>query len=258
MSQDAWNPSQYEKFHKERLRPFFDLVELIEPRPGMRVIDLGCGTGEITEMLQARLPDSLILGIDNSEAMLERARPRASERLRFQQEDIARCEHFEEYDLVFSHAALQWVPDNEGLLAKILGQMRPGAQIAVQVPSNDQHASHRLAAELAGESPFRELLGGFVRKSAILSLERYSEILYKHGFTEQVAIEKIYGHLLASTGEVVEWVKGTLLTSYAARLGEEDFAEFTRVYRERLLKRLGDKRPYFYPFRRTLFWGKKS
>jgi trans-aconitate 2-methyltransferase len=132
--QDHWNPEQYNKFRRERMEPFFDLVALVQPRPGMCVIDLGCGTGELTAMLAERFADACVEGIDSSAAMLARARAWAGERLTFRQADMRDIEDFSVYDLVFSNAALQWVPDNEELLRRILTQLHAGAQIAVQVP----------------------------------------------------------------------------------------------------------------------------
>lgn len=257
MPADAWNPAQYEKFRAERMQPFHDLVGLIRSQPGMRAVDLGCGTGELTVMLARTLQASAV-GLDASAAMLERARARASEAVRFEAGDIARWQEAGDFDLVFSNAALQWVPDNEALLARILGAMRPGAQIAIQVPRNEEHPSHRIAAELAQAAPFRELLGGFVRRSEVLPLERYAELLFAHGFHEQVCLEKIYGHVLPAAGEVVEWVKGTLLTAYLSRLAPDAQEAFLAAYRDRLLAEIGDQAPYFYPFRRALFWGRKA
>src|SRR5579883_475882 len=148
---DAWNPTKYEEFRGERMQPFFDLVALLRPDAGMRVIDLGCGTGELTAMLAERLPGALVEGVDSSPAMLEQAAPRANERLSFRLQDIAAIEDFSPYDLVFSHAALQWVPDNEAIMRRILGGLRPGGQVAIQVPKNEGHPSHYLAERLAKE-----------------------------------------------------------------------------------------------------------
>src|SRR5262245_34407467 len=127
MSRDGWSPEQYNKFREERKQPFLDLVALIRPRPGMRVIDLGCGTGEITALLAQALPDSRVEGVDASASMLAEAREREGARLTFRQGLAEEVADFSGYDLVFSHAALQWVPDNEGLLARALRQLSPGA-----------------------------------------------------------------------------------------------------------------------------------
>src|SRR5262245_47830693 len=67
-----WNPCQYERFRNERSQPFFDLLDLVQPRPEMRVVDLGCGTGELTRELHRRLAARETVGIDNSPAMLAR------------------------------------------------------------------------------------------------------------------------------------------------------------------------------------------
>lgn len=255
---DRWSPSQYNRFRDERLQPFFDLVEMVQPLEGMRAVDLGCGTGEITAMLAERLAGSRVLGIDSSPAMLGEAAARASESVTFRQEDITAFDGWGEVDLVFSNAALQWVPANRALLPRILAGLPAGAQLAVQVPKNEGHPSHRIAEELARESPFRELLGGYVRRSEALSLEEYAQILYDHGAAEQVCIEKIYGHTLSHTLDVIEWVKGTMLSAYLSRLDGAGQELFLNAYRTRLLEELGERAPYFYPFRRLLFWGRKA
>lgn len=253
---DAWNPAQYEKFRNERMQPFFDLVALIRPEGVRRVVDLGCGAGELTAMLAERLPGAQVEGIDTSASMLEQAAQRAGGRVSFRQADAGALADFGGYDLVFSNAALQWIPDNEALLHRMFGTLQAGAQVAVQVPTNDGHPSHRLAAEIAAEEPFRTLLAGFIRRSHVLTLERYSELLWEHGLREQVCIEKIYPHELPNTLAVAEWVKGTLLTAYLGRLDAAGQEAFLARYRERLVAILGDHAPYFYPFRRLLFWGR--
>ena len=255
---DHWDPQQYNRFHNQRMQPFFDLVGLVQPRPRMRVVDLGCGTGELTEMLAARFEAATIDGIDTSSAMLEQAAARTGPGLSFERRDIDAIEDYSIYDLVFSHAALQWVPDNEALMRRLLRTLKPGAQVAVQVPTNDAHPSHRIAGELAAERPFRDLLGGYVRHSEVLPMERYAELLYEHGLREQVCFEKIYGHELDRSADVVEWVKGTSLNAYLSRLDRPDAERFLAIYRERLLSEIGDRSPYFYPFRRLLFWGHRS
>lgn len=257
MNHDAWNPDQYEKFRAERIQPFFDLIALIDPRGVGRAVDIGCGTGELTVMLAERLPGAIVHGVDSSPAMLQRALPRASARVSFQLGDAAEFGDWGAYDLVFSHAALQWVPDNEALMRRALGAMRAGAQIAVQVPKNAAHPSHAIAAEIAQKPRFRSAFPEGPPRSHALTMERYAELLFEHGFQEQVCFEKIYGHVLSRTEEVVEWVKGTLLTAYLSRLNDADRAAFLEDYRERLLATLGNREPYFYPFRRMLFWGRK-
>ena len=258
MPVDEWNPAQYEKFRAERLAPFFDLLSLIRPRPQMRIIDLGCGTGEITGMLVDKLPAARAEGIDSSASMLAKATARAHPRLSFRRADVSEIEDYSPFDLVFSNAAFHWVPDNERLMKTILTTLKPGAQIAVQLPKNEAHPSHQVARALVAEGAVRGWLGGLASDSFALSLSRYAELLFAHGFREQVCLEKIYGHVLAASGEVVEWTKGTLLVPYLSRLTEAQQTVFLQLYRERLLRVIGDEAPYFFAFRRLLFWGVKG
>jgi trans-aconitate 2-methyltransferase len=258
MSADAWSSTQYEKFRQERLQPFFDLLSLIKVKPSMQIIDLGCGTGEITNLLAQHLPHSSVVGLDSSENMLAKARATQALRVTFALQQIEAVKDFGQYDLVFSHAALQWVPENEALLNLILSQLKPGAQLAVQLPQNEAHLSHYLAAQIAKEEPFVSWLSGYVRETHALSLERYSELLYHGGCIEQACFAKIYGHTLPSSIDVVEWVKGTLLTAYTSKLQGQQQQDFLDEYTRRLLSALGEQRPYFYPFRRALFYGIKG
>ena len=109
----TWNPAQYHKFQKERFAPFEDLIQLIHVRSSLKVIDLGCGTGDLTRRLADLLPDSDVLGLDSSDEMLEKAQAQARPGLRFQKGQIEEAEG--QWDLVFSHAALQWVDDHRAL-----------------------------------------------------------------------------------------------------------------------------------------------
>ncbi len=257
MAHDAWDPVQYERFREERSRPFHDLVALLQGRSGLRVADLGCGTGELTRALHRRLRATSTLGVDNSDAMLERARPLQADGLRFEKGDLAAFAPEEPLDLIFSNAALQWVADHELLLARLTQLLAPGGQLAIQVPANFDSPSHTVAEEVAGEAPFRDALEGAVRAPGVLAAQSYAEALHALGYVEQHVRLQVYAHLLPTREDVVEWVKGTLLTHYRARLPGALFARFEERYREELQRRLPDERPFFFPFKRILMWGRR-
>jgi trans-aconitate 2-methyltransferase len=245
-----WDPDQYHKFQSQRFAPFDDLFAMIDVRPGLRVVDLGCGTGELTARLAEQLPQSDIVGIDSSPEMLARARSLASPGLRFERgaiEDVAG-----QWDLVFSHATLQWIEDHATLIPRLLSLVTPGGQLAVQVPSNHGHASHVLIRETAAEEPFRTALDGWSRVAPVLPIDAYAEILYASGATDVVVIEKIYPHVLEDAGAIADWVKGTPLVPYLERLQGDVCDAFIAHYREKLQARWPDS-PVSYPFRRTLF-----
>jgi trans-aconitate 2-methyltransferase len=270
---DPWDPAQYEQFVAERNAPFFDLLALVRPIPGGRAADLGCGTGALTAELHRHVQAALTLGVDGSQAMLARARALAGGGLSFARGDIAsfaeagkRGEPGEpgkrgepggqaRWDLIFSNAALQWVPDHPRLLERLAATLAAGGQLAVQVPANQDHVSHLVAAELAAEEPFSRATGGYRRVNPVQPPERYAELLERLGFAEQHVRLQIYPHHLTGREQVIDWARGTLLTDYQRRMPAELFERFLAGYRERLLPRLDRRRPYFYPFKRILLWG---
>lgn len=257
-ARDVWNPGQYHRFQAERAQPFEDLLGLVRPTASSRVADLGCGTGELTLRLHRELAARETTGVDSSSAMLERARATSIPGLRFVHAHIEDwlAESGESQDVIVSNAALQWCEGHDELFARLAARLSPRGQLAVQMPANHDHPTHTLAAALALESPFVELLGGHVRHSPVQSPERYAALMHRLGFREQHVRLQVYGHVLDSAAEVVEWVKGTLLTDYQKRLPESAFEEFLRRYREAVLAALGSERPHFYPFKRLLLWAR--
>ena len=255
---EGWNPDQYERFFAERRQPFDDLVALCIPVPGGRVVDLGCGTGNLTAELHARMQATETVGVDSSELMLARARAKHGDvpGLTFTEGNIETWLG-EGLDLVFANASLQWVDDHLNVLARMRTALVEGGQLAFQVPSNFRHPSHVLARQVANEAPFIDALDDDApedRGRFVLSPEIYADLLYELGARKQVVRMEVYGHELSSTSDVVEWVMGTLLTPYRTRLSPELFAAFIDRYRERLLEELGEREPYFYGFRRILCW----
>lgn len=253
---DAWDPRLYERFKAERRQPFDDLVRLVRRRPGMRVVDLGCGPGSLTAELHDALGARETIGIDSSDAMLAQAAAHARTGLRFERGDIADFDG-RGFDLVFSNAALHWVPvAHAELLARLARALEPGGQLAVQVPANFDQPSHVVAAELAGEHPYASALGGRREFLSVLRPEDYATLLHRLGFEEQSVRLQVYPHLLPSRDAVIEWVRGTMLTAYETRLPPDLFERFVADYRERLLAALPDERPFLFPFKRILFEGR--
>jgi trans-aconitate 2-methyltransferase len=249
-----WDPAQYDRFRAERQQPALDLLALVRPRPDMRVVDLGCGTGEITRLVHERLAARATLGLDSSATMLAESAKHAVPGLRFARGDIAEFSATAAYDLVFSNAALHWLPDHPVLFARLAAALSAGGQLAVQMPFNFDHPSHTIAAAVAREEPFVTGLGGHAIDRPVLDPEEYAALLHRLGFRAQHVRMQVYAHILPARDDVIEWVKGTLLTDYQRRLPAGLFSSFLECYRERLLPQLDAARPYFYPFTRLLIW----
>lgn len=253
----TWDPAQYNRFAAEREQPFWDLAALLQPTPSPALVDLGCGDGRLTAELAGRLGARQALGIDSSPAMLAQAAGHQSQTTTFDRGDLASWSAPGTVDVVFSNAALHWVPDHPAVLAGWAASLTPGGQLAVQMPANADHPSHTVSQHLAAE-----LLGAGAPPDPVAANvarpEDYAGLLHDLGFARQHVRLQVYGHLLESTAAVGEWVKGSSLTRFKDVLGPDGFDAFVAEYTRRLVAEIGDQRPYFYTFKRVLLWGLRA
>lgn len=249
-----WNPDQYNKFQAERSAPFFDLLSLVRLRPGLRAVDLGCGTGELTRQLADYLPGSEVLGLDSSAAMLAQSGQFARPGLSFHQGDIRQLEG--EWDLIFSNAALQWLDDHTRLFPRLWSYLKPGGQLVVQMPANHDHVSHQIARELSQTEPFKPFFPQGGRQSPVLSIEQYAQMLFDLGGTAITVLLKVYPHVLEDGDAILEWVRGTLLVPYMEKLPQGHKDMFLEHYRNRIRAQFPQK-PVFYGFKRVLLAASK-
>ena len=154
----TWNPEQYLKFAQPRLRPALDLLARLAPaRPPARIVDLGCGTGTITGLIAQRWPQAAVIGVDDSAPMLAKARAEHPG-IDWQPVGIGDWRPDAPPDLVFSNAALHWLPDHPALFARLLGALAPGGLLAVQMPRNFDAPSHTAIADTVRDGPWRARL----------------------------------------------------------------------------------------------------
>lgn len=193
----AWNPGRYLSFADQRGRPFFDLVERVGAESPRRVVDLGCGPGNLTVTLRQRWPDATIEALDSSPEMVDAARQRG---LDAALGDVTTWQPQPDTDVVLANAVLQWVPEHVDLLRRWAGQLTPGSWIGMQVPGNFDAPSHRAVREVAGRAEFTEPLRDMrFREGRIVETPlRYAEVLTDAGCTVD-AWETTYIHEL--TGE---------------------------------------------------------
>lgn len=254
---DAWNVLQYEKFKAERAQPFYDLMAMVEPITGGRIVDLGCGAGELTKVLHTDLEAADTLGIDSSENMLAKALTFSGNGLHFEHQQIERFSEPNGYDLMFSNAALQWCPNHYALFHSIRECLKKDGQIAIQMPMNHDYISHTIAAEVAERPKYKKYLQKTETKSqqySMLKADDYASLLFDLGFKRQKVLINVYGHVLESREMVIEWVKGTMLTYYQKSLPDSVYPEFFKDYRDALFAVMPERKPFFYPFKRILMW----
>ncbi|MFT3665055.1 trans-aconitate 2-methyltransferase [Piscinibacter sp.] len=234
-----WNPALYRRFEAERTRPAAELLARVPELPSTAanaaplVVDLGCGPGNSTELLAARYPQARLLGLDSSAAMLQAARERLP-RARFELGDIARWTPGAPPDLIFANAALQWVPDHERLLPRLMGLLAPGGVLAVQVPDNLDEPSHRLMRETAAAGPWAARIGdpGAVRAPR-LPVGRLYDLLAPRAASVDLW-HTIYQHPMPSPRAIVDWLRGTGLRPFLDPLPDAEQAAFVADYEARI------------------------
>ncbi|PTS99584.1 trans-aconitate methyltransferase [Pedobacter sp. HMWF019] len=248
----AWNPNIYNKFKTERFAPFYDLVALIDTKPDLKVIDLGCGTGELTRKLADQLPNSQVLGIDSSSEMLSQAVAFSNDQVTFEQRGIEeQVKLNEKYDLVFSNAAIQWSDTHKELLPEIIGMLRPGGQLAIQIPDQTGNVLNQILDELVQEETYKRALNNWRRVSPVLDIDEYAQILFENGSKNMTIYKKIYPLIVSNKEELYNWISGTALIPYLERLDGEIKESFIQEFKARIDKRF-TKVSVIYPFKRIL------
>src|SRR5829696_7958136 len=106
----------------------------MEVRGDEAAIDAGCGTGRVTEMLLAKLPEGSVLAVDGSRAMVEVARKRfaGEPRVRVERQDLLSLEVEEPVDLIFSTATFHWIADHDRLFANLARALKPNGRLVAQ------------------------------------------------------------------------------------------------------------------------------
>ncbi len=225
-----WNPAQYLLFSEERVRPALDLMARVPtPRPA-RIVDLGCGAGNVTTILKHRFPEADVLGIDSSAAMLEKARD-AAPNCRFAQADIAAWEPETTPDLIFSNAALHWTSEHETLFPRLLGLVARGGCLAVQMPAMHDAPLRALQYEVAAEGPWADHLRGIGSAPPILEAGIYWDLLRPRAASLDIW-ETIYLHPLQGEDAVVQWAMGTSLRPFLDALPAAEREAFRNAYAE--------------------------
>jgi trans-aconitate 2-methyltransferase len=220
----VWDPSKYLAFADHRSRPFFDLVGRVPAEAPRRVVDLGCGPGNLTETLARRWPSAAVEASDSSPEMVAAARERGIDATVL---DVRDWRPSEDTDVVVSNAVLQWVPGHEDLLARWVKQLPHGAWLAFQVPGNFGAPSHVRVRELAASPRWRDRLESLVLREhdAVLDPEGYASLLSDAGCAVD-AWETTYLQRLTGDDPVLEWVTGTALRPIRTALSDVDWAEF--------------------------------
>lgn len=209
----AWDPAQYLKFGNQRLRPALDLLAQIPLDSPAAVVDLGCGAGNVTRFIAERWPQAQLTGVDNSAEMLAKAHstlPQAN----WIESGIAEWQPEQPLDLIYSNAALHWLPGHQMLFSRLMSFLKPGGVLAVQMPRNfaaPSHTSIDAALDQLGlSSAERATIDADKLNSPVAEPAQYYDWI-KPSAASVDLWETLYSHVLSGENAVSEWVKGTAL-----------------------------------------------
>jgi trans-aconitate 2-methyltransferase len=228
-----WSAEQYLKFEDERTRPSRDLLAQIPLADARKVVDIGCGPGNSTELLVKRWPQAAVTGIDTSADMLRQARERLPAQ-KFIEANVAHWAPPENTDVLFANAIFQWVPGHLKQLQRLAGALPRGGVLAVQMPDNLDEPVHVLMREVAQAGPWREQLADKARmRDALPTPGGYYDAL--RPICSRLEIwHTIYNHVLDDAAAVVEWVKGTGLRPFLDPLEAPERKQYLAEYASRV------------------------
>ncbi|MGI9157375.1 MAG: trans-aconitate 2-methyltransferase [Marmoricola sp.] len=251
-----WDPARYLAYADERGRPFTELLARVPAENPQRVVDLGCGPGNLTGFLKLRWPGADVTGLDSSPAMVEAARGQ-DDGVSYDVADLRNWAPAEPVDVLVSNATLQWVPGHLDLLPALVATVAPGGWFAFQVPGNFDQPSHTVRRALEAEPPYA------AQTAALTSPDSHDPETYLRTlqpFASSIdAWETTYLHVLTGGDPVFDWITGTSLRPTLQALDDELRPRFEAELRTRLRAAYPDHgRGVVLPFRRVFAVGRRA
>lgn len=247
-----WDPDNYLRFEDHRTRPAAELAAHVRVATPETVIDLGCGPGNSTQILRQRWPAAHVLGLDSSPGMISAARENYPDQ-EWEIGDIGQWSSDPPFDVVFSNAALQWLPDHSCLLPRLFRQVSSGGALAFQVPSRTYSQVQLLIDEIADDAAWASRMQAARSALTIEDPDVYYDLLAPVARVVDTW-ETIYYQVMDSPTAIVEWISSTGLRPYLDALdSEQERQHFT----SRLLGRVKESYSLqqdgkvLFPFRRT-------
>jgi trans-aconitate methyltransferase len=203
MTTNQWNADLYDRKHSFVAEYGAALLDLLEPKPGEQILDLGCGTGTLTQQISDR--GAQILGIDSAPSMIAQALQNYPA-LSFRVADATNLPFVEQFDAIFSNAVLHWVKPPETAIANMWKALKPGGRLVVEFGGK----GNVQAIATALEQSMREI--GYPNPKTLNpwyfpSISEYTTLLEQQGFEVQFAALFDRPTPLADADGIQNWIK---------------------------------------------------
>ena len=219
-----WQPIQYLKYRNERTQPTVDLVNRIDIRNIKRIIDIGCGPGNSTAILKSRWSEADVYGVDNSSNMIEKAKSENPDIGWLMMDALNDLSSLGKFDIVFSNAALQWMPGHEKLIPKLFNMLQDNGVLAVQVPCVKDLPVYSEIQRIIKLPKWRDFFKAPPVYPKHFTFNHYYDIICN--LTDSIEIwQTDYIHIMSSHADILEWYKGSGLRPFLDMLPDTAMKE---------------------------------
>lgn len=224
-----------------------------------KVLDLGCGDGVLTSKIAALLPQGFVLGIDASQSMIDTAQEQRVSNLQFQHSDINKIEFENEFDVVFSNAALHWVKDHNRLMQNVHKALRPEGILRFNFAGDGNCVNFfRVIKEVMGLPEYRDDFKGFVWPWYMPTSKDYEILVRDSRFREFKVWEENADRYFMTASQMVNWIDQPSIVPFLNYIKDTRRQEFRNIVVEKMLIDTNQNDgTYFEAFRRVNVFAKK-
>jgi trans-aconitate 2-methyltransferase len=182
----SWDGAAYDRLSTPMERLGREVMDRLELRGDETVVDAGCGSGRLTELLRERVPDGRVIGVDQSASMIDAARERLGPDVDLRVADLVGLDlGGDTADVIFSTATFHWIADHEALFASLRGALRDGGRLVAQCGGVGNIAAVHAAANQAADEPqFRPHFEGWRGPWNFATPQETEQRLAGAGFTD--------------------------------------------------------------------------
>ncbi len=238
MNHYEFDGEKYKKASKHQREWGNSLMEELSFNGDEMILDLGCGDGGLTEQLARMVPKGKVLGIDASMGMINAAKKRETDNLIFKQMDINDMDFENEFDLIFSNAALHWIKDHERLLKKVLLALKKNGMILWDF-AGDGNCSNffSVVKELMQSPKYRDYFSSFEWPWYMPGKMEYKQKMADIGFSRYSVTEINKDRFFADADEMIKWIDQPSIVPFMRAIPSDKQAEFRNGVIEAMLEK---------------------